>query len=44
MILAHHVGRDLDEIQRDTERDNFMGGEDAATYGIIDKVISQREV
>ena len=42
-ILAHHVGRDLDEIQRDTERDNFMGGEDAATYGIIDKVISQRE-
>jgi len=43
VILAHHVGRDLDEIQRDTERDNFMGGEDAATYGIIDKVISQRE-
>ena len=43
VILAHHVGRDLDEIQRDTERDNFMGGEDAVTYGIIDKVISQRE-
>ena len=42
-ILAHHVGRDLDEVQRDTERDNFMGGEDAVTYGIIDKVISQRE-
>ena len=42
-ILADHVGRDLDEVQRDTERDNFMGGEDAVTYGIIDKVISQRE-
>ena len=42
-ILAHHVGRDLDEVQRDTERDNFMGGEDVVTYGIIDKVISQRE-
>jgi ATP-dependent Clp protease protease subunit len=42
-ILAHHAGRDLDEIQRDTERDNFMGGEDAVTYGIIDKVISKRE-
>ena len=42
-ILAHHVGRDLDDVQRDTERDNFMGGEDAVTYGIIDKVISQRE-
>ena len=42
-ILAHHVGRDLDEVQRDTERDNFMGGEEAVTYGIIDKVISQRE-
>ena len=42
-ILAHNVGRDLDQVQRDTERDNFMGGEDAVTYGIIDKVISQRE-
>ena len=42
-IFAQHTGRDLEEIQRDTERDNFLGGEDAATYGIIDKVISQRE-
>ena len=42
-IFAQHTGRDLEEIQRDTERDNFMGSEDAAEYGIVDKVISQRE-
>ena len=42
-ILSNHTGRDLDVVQSDTERDNFMGGEEAAQYGIIDRVISQRE-
>ena len=42
-ILSHHTGRDLDIVQNDTERDNFMSGEEAAEYGIIDRVISQRE-
>jgi len=42
-ILSNHTGRDLDVVQNDTERDNFMSGEEAAEYGIIDRVISQRE-
>ena len=42
-ILSNHAGRDLDVVQSDTERDNFMSGDEAAEYGIIDRVISQRE-
>ena len=42
-ILSNHTGRDLNVVQSDTERDNFMSGEEAAQYGIIDRVISQRE-
>ena len=42
-ILSDHTGRDLDVVQNDTERDNFMSGEEAAQYGIIDRVISKRE-
>ena len=42
-ILSNHTGRDLDIVQNDTERDNFMSGDEAAEYGIIDRVISQRE-
>ena len=42
-ILSDHTGRDLDVVQNDTERDNFMSGEEAAEYGIIDRVISKRE-
>ena len=41
-ILADATGRPLAEIQRDTERDNFMSAEAAAQYGLIDKVIKQR--
>ena len=42
-ILSNHTGRDLNVVQSDTERDNFMSGEEAAQYGIIDRVISQRD-
>ena len=42
-ILSNHTGRDLNVVQSDTERDNFMSGEEAAQYGIIDRVISKRE-
>ncbi len=41
-ILAKNTGRPLDEIIRDTERDNFMSAEEAAQYGLIDKVITSR--
>ena len=41
-ILAHHTGRTPEEIDRDTERDNFMSAEQSVAYGMIDKVISNR--
>ena len=41
-ILADNTGQPLERIEKDTDRDNFMGAEEAATYGLIDKVITQR--
>jgi len=43
-ILANHTGQPLEKIQRDTDRDFFMSGEEAREYGIIDKVIVEREL
>ena len=42
-ILVKHTGKDLEQIQRDTDRDFFMTGEEAKTYGIIDHVITNRD-
>lgn len=41
-ILADATGKPLEQIQLDTERDNFMTAAEAAEYGLIDKVISKR--
>ena len=41
-ILSERTGQDLETIARDTDRDNFMYAEEAAKYGLIDKVISTR--
>jgi len=41
-ILAKHSGQPLEKIQMDTDRDNFMSGEDALSYGLIDKVLANR--
>ncbi|MFO1257444.1 MAG: ATP-dependent Clp endopeptidase proteolytic subunit ClpP [Gammaproteobacteria bacterium] len=41
-ILANHTGRPVDLVAQDTDRDNFMGGEDAVKYGLIDSVMSKR--
>jgi ATP-dependent Clp protease protease subunit len=41
-ILANHTGRSAEEIDRDTERDNFMSAEESVKYGMIDKVIANR--
>jgi ATP-dependent Clp protease protease subunit len=43
-ILATHTGQSLEKIGEDTERDYFMDSEEALAYGIIDKVITRREI
>jgi ATP-dependent Clp protease protease subunit len=43
-IIAKHTGQALENIRRDTERDFFMDAEEALRYGIIDRVISEREM
>jgi len=42
-ILVKHTGKPLDQIQKDTDRDFFMTGEEARDYGIIDHVITTRD-
>jgi len=42
MILSKHTGQTVEKIGRDTERDNFMGGEAAVTYGLIDRIMERR--
>ena len=41
-LLAHHTGQPLERLEKDTDRDNFMGAEDAKAYGIVDQVLSSR--
>ncbi|MGX2040241.1 ATP-dependent Clp endopeptidase proteolytic subunit ClpP [Methylocaldum sp. MU1018] len=41
-ILARHTGQPIEKIRADTDRDNFMSGDDAKRYGLIDKVLSRR--
>jgi ATP-dependent Clp protease protease subunit len=41
-ILARHAGRPLEEIARDTDRDYYLSGEDARSYGLVDAVESER--
>jgi ATP-dependent Clp protease, protease subunit len=41
-ILSENTGRDLEQISRDTDRDNFMSAEQAVEYGMIDKVLTHR--
>jgi ATP-dependent Clp protease, protease subunit len=41
-ILAFHTGQDLAKVEKDTDRDLFMSGEEARTYGLIDHVINNR--
>lgn len=42
-ILAKHTGQPMEQIQQDTERDNFMSGQDAKDYGLIDDLLSSRQ-
>jgi len=42
-ILVHHTGQSIERIQKDTERDYFMGAADAKIYGIIDEVFTRKK-
>ncbi len=42
-ILSFHTGQDVEKIQNDTDRDNFLSAEAAVEYGLVDKVLSNRE-
>ncbi len=41
-ILAFHTGKNIEEIQKDTDRDNFLSADESVEYGLIDKVLSNR--
>ena len=41
-MMAQHTGQPIDVIDRDTDRDNFMGSEEAVKYGLVDKVLTNR--
>ncbi|OFJ87732.1 ATP-dependent Clp endopeptidase proteolytic subunit ClpP [Neisseria sicca] len=41
-LMAKHCGRDLADLERDTDRDNFMSAEEAKEYGLIDQVLENR--
>ncbi|HBH48243.1 MAG TPA: ATP-dependent Clp endopeptidase proteolytic subunit ClpP [Bacteroidales bacterium] len=42
-ILVRHSGKSVDDVQKDTDRDNFMSGMEAKEYGIVDHVITNRD-
>lgn len=41
-ILAHHTGRPIEQLQKDTDRDNYLSAVQAVEYGLIDKVVEKR--
>jgi ATP-dependent Clp protease protease subunit len=43
-ILSDNTGQDIERVQRDTERDNYMSAEEALEYGLVDRIVSSREL
>lgn len=43
-ILAEHVGKSVEQIAKDTERDYYLSGEEALAYGVIDQVVTRRSL
>ena len=41
-IMAHHTGRSVDTVSKDTDRDNFLSADQSVTYGLVDKVLLSR--
>lgn len=42
-IMSEHTGQPLERIEKDTDRDNFLSAQEAAEYGLIDKVLTRRD-
>jgi len=42
-ILAQHTGKTVEEVERDADRDYYMSGEEAAAYGLVDKVLDNKK-
>ncbi|WP_300339996.1 ATP-dependent Clp endopeptidase proteolytic subunit ClpP [Accumulibacter sp.] len=42
-LMAHHTGQAIERIERDTDRDNFLSAQEAVEYGLIDKVLANRD-
>jgi ATP-dependent Clp protease protease subunit len=42
-IMSEHTGQPLEQIEKDTDRDNFLSSQEAAEYGLIDKVLTRRD-
>ncbi len=42
-IMAHHTGQPVEKVEKDTERDYFMGAQEALEYGLVDEIIEKRE-
>ncbi len=42
-VLAHHTGQPIEQIRQDTDRDNFMSGDESVEYGLIDQVLTSRD-
>ena len=42
-ILSKHTGKSVEQVERDADRDNYMTGEEAAAYGLVDKVLDNKK-
>ena len=42
-MISQHTGQPLERVEKDTDRDFFMGPEEAKVYGLIDEVVAQRK-
>jgi ATP-dependent Clp protease protease subunit len=43
-ILAHHTGKSIEQIENDSDRDNYMTAEESTSYGLVDKVLTRKEM
>jgi ATP-dependent Clp protease protease subunit len=42
-IISKHTGKSIDQVEKDTDRDNFMTPDEAKAYGLVDEVVQSRK-